>query len=136
MLSNQWLLISVKYCDCPVLVLIVKYCELLGNIDLFYPAYLGEMLFQTRPSIRMGFYLPSEVSRLVLSYLIDHDLQETYTQFLEECPFLQELRQVHPDNLGDYTRVNDRSLMDILREYKGDVSGGGTNIFHCYLFCS
>ena len=36
MLSNQWLLISVKYCDCPVLVLIVKYCELSGNIDLFY----------------------------------------------------------------------------------------------------
>ena len=82
----------------------------------------------------MGFYLPSEVSRLVLSYLIDHDLQETYTQFLEECPFLQELRQVHPDNLGDYTRVNDRSLMDILREYKGYVLGVGTNNFNCYLF--
>jgi len=66
----------------------------------------------------MGFYLPSEVSRLVLSYLLDHDLQDTSAQFLEECPFLQELRQVSPEDLEDYTRVNGRSLMEILREYK------------------
>jgi len=66
----------------------------------------------------MGFYLPSEVSRLVLSYLLDHDLQDTSVQFLEECPFLQELRQVPQEELSDYTRVNGRSLMEILREYK------------------
>ena len=48
----------------------------------------------------MGFYLPSEVSRLVLSYLLDHDLQDTSAQFLEECPFLQELRQVAVEEEG------------------------------------
>ena len=43
---------------------------------------------ELRP-FKMGFFLPSETARLVLSYLLDRKFHNTATQFMGECPHIQ-----------------------------------------------
>ena len=69
-------------------------------------------------SAAMGLFLPSETARLVLGYLIEKDLPETSKQLMVECPSLTELSSLKPQHLKHATKINGRSLGDILTEYQ------------------
>ena len=68
-------------------------------------------------------FLPSEVARLVLSYLLSQaeELPKTLSAFLEESPHLQEISDAKSQNksvnLSDVARVGFKNLMQILKEY-------------------
>ena len=48
----------------------------------------------TKLRARMVEFLPSEVSRLVLSHLLDHGHSQTRETFMKECPALEELKSL------------------------------------------
>jgi len=71
----------------------------------------------------MGFFLPSETARLVLSYLLEQKFQQTGDEFMGECPHIQELKFLPKDQLRHHTKINGRTLMDVLKEYAGLING-------------
>lgn len=75
----------------------------------------------------MGFFLPSETARLVLSYLLEQKFQQTGEQFMGECPHIQELKLLPKEQLRHHTKINGRTLMDVLKEYAG-LTNGITNL--------
>ena len=60
--------------------------------------------------------LPSEVSRLVLSYLLENQYEDTKEVFMSECSALAELKSLTPLTLI-HTTVNGRTLSKILKDY-------------------
>ena len=66
----------------------------------------------------MGEYLPSEVARLVLSYLLENDYSETQSTFMTECAAIAELKSLSSDRLEYATKVDNRNLTEVLKEYK------------------
>ena len=73
----------------------------------------------------MSKFLPSEVARLVLSYLLENKLERTREVFLSECPALAELAQLSAPQQLHGSRVNGRNLSKILRDYNRSDSGSG-----------
>jgi len=71
----------------------------------------------------MGFFLPSETARLVLSYLLEQKFQLTGEQFMRECPHIQELKDLPESQLRHCTKINGRILTDVLKEYSSLTSG-------------
>jgi len=71
----------------------------------------------------MGFFLPSETARLVLSYLLDQKFQQTGEKFMGECPNIQELKGLPEPQLRYYSKINGRTLNDVLNEYAGLIDG-------------
>ena len=65
----------------------------------------------------MGVFLPSETGRLVLSYLLDNKYRQTQETFMTECSPISELRSLSTTQLKFASKVNNRSLTDILNEY-------------------
>lgn len=47
----------------------------------------------------MSKFLPSEVARLVLSYLLENDFPRTREVFMSECPALAELAELNSKQL-------------------------------------
>ena len=68
--------------------------------------------------VKMGEYLPSEVARLVLSYLLENDYSQTQATFMTDCAAIGELKSFSPNRLEFATRVDNRNLTEVLREYK------------------
>ena len=68
--------------------------------------------------VKMGEYLPSEVARLVLSYLLENDYSETQSTFMTDCSAIAELKSLSSDRLEYATRVDNRNLTEVLKEYK------------------
>ena len=73
----------------------------------------------------MSKFLPSEVARLVLSYLLENKLERTREVFLSECPALAELATLTAAQQLHGSRVNGRNLSKILRDYNRSDSGSG-----------
>ena len=65
----------------------------------------------------MGVFLPSETGRLVLSYLLDQGYEETRERFMSECGAIAELRDLDREDLEFACKVNNRSLVELLKEY-------------------
>ena len=55
-------------------------------------------------------FLPSEVARLVLSYLLENNYDGTKEIFMSECPALAELKSLTPHTLIHNSTVNGRTL--------------------------
>jgi len=66
-------------------------------------------------------FLPSEMARLVLSYLIEHKLVLSLDNFIKESPHLQELKLFSAEEVCHHSKVNGRTLTDVLNEYTGMV---------------
>ena len=62
-------------------------------------------------------FLPSEVARLVLSYLLENNYDGTKEIFMSECPALAELNSLTPHTLIHNSTVNGRTLSKILKDY-------------------
>ena len=62
-------------------------------------------------------YLPSEVARLVVSYLLENKYEETREVFMSECPAVAELKSLSPHTLIHNSTVNGRTLSKILKDY-------------------
>ena len=62
-------------------------------------------------------FLPSEVARLVLSYLLENKYDGTREVFMSECPVVAELKSLSPHTLIRRSTVNGRTLSKILKEY-------------------
>ena len=73
----------------------------------------------------MSKFLPSEVARLVLSYLLENKLERTREVFLSECPALAELATLTAAQQLHGSKVNGRNLSKILRDYNRSDSGSG-----------
>ena len=59
-------------------------------------------------------FLPSDVARLVLSYLLENDYKETKVVFMSECPALKELHSFSSIQLQKFFKVKGRKLSKIL----------------------
>ena len=62
-------------------------------------------------------FLPSEVARLVVSYLLENKYDGTREVFMSECPALAELRSLTPQALAPNTTIDGRTLSKILKDY-------------------
>ena len=62
-------------------------------------------------------FLPSEVARLVVSYLLENDYKKTREVFMSECPAVAELKSLSPHTLIHNSTVNGRTLSKILKDY-------------------
>ena len=62
-------------------------------------------------------FLPSEVARLVVSYLLENKYDGTREVFMSECPALAELRSLSPPALVHSLTVHGRTLSKILKDY-------------------
>ena len=62
-------------------------------------------------------FLPSEVSRLALSHLLDHGHGQTRETFMKECPALEELKSLDQEQLKRQAGVGGKTLSKILNEY-------------------
>ena len=69
-------------------------------------------------------FLPSEVARLVLSYLLENNYDGTKEIFMSECPALAELKSLTPHTLIHNSTVNGRTLSKILKDYMRWVPAG------------
>ena len=62
-------------------------------------------------------FLPSEVARLVVSYLLENKYERTREVFMSECPAVAELKSLNPQTLIHNSTVNGRTLTKILKDY-------------------
>ena len=62
-------------------------------------------------------FLPSEVARLVVSYLLENKYDGTRDVFMSERPALAELRSLSPPALVHSLTVHGRTLSKILKDY-------------------
>ena len=62
-------------------------------------------------------FLPSEVARLVVSYLLENKYEKTREVFMAECPAVAELKSLSPHTLIHKSKVNGRNLSKILKDY-------------------
>ena len=62
-------------------------------------------------------FLPSEVARLVVSYLLENKYEKTREVFMSECPVVAELKSLSPHTLIHNSTVNGRTLSNILKDY-------------------
>ena len=62
-------------------------------------------------------FLPSEVARLVVSYLLENNYDGTREAFMSECPAVAELKSLSPQTLIRNSTVNGRTLSKILKDY-------------------
>ena len=61
--------------------------------------------------------MPSETARLVLSFILENNYKETKSSFMTECSSIAELKTLSAAQLKFASKVNNRSLTDILNEY-------------------
>ena len=89
--------------------------------DIFYILFKMTFIFQTakyKLIIMVGReFLPSEVARLVVSYLLENKYDGTREVFMSECPALAELRPLTPQALAPNTTIDGRTLSKILKDY-------------------
>ncbi|BFZ09657.1 hypothetical protein BsWGS_12695 [Bradybaena similaris] len=64
-----------------------------------------------------NYFMPSEVARLILGYLIDRGLSKSLKIFIQECPDLGEFYQMMKSGRVPPTTIMGQSLMDILNEF-------------------
>ena len=62
-------------------------------------------------------FLPNEVARLVVSYLLENNYERTREVFMSECPAVAELKSLKPQTLIHNSTVNGRTLTKILKDY-------------------
>ena len=66
-------------------------------------------------------FLPSEVARLVLSYLLENKYDGTREVFMSECPVVAELKSLSPHTLISSSTVRHNfvniTLSTLLKEY-------------------
>ena len=62
-------------------------------------------------------FLPSDLARLVVSYLLENKYEDTREVFMSECPALAELRSLSPPALVHSLTVHGRTLSKILKDY-------------------
>ena len=62
-------------------------------------------------------FLPSDLARLVVSYLLENKYDGTREVFMSECPALAELRSLSPPALVHSLTVHGRTLSKILKDY-------------------
>ena len=62
-------------------------------------------------------FLPSDLARLVVSYLLENKYDGTRDVFMSECPALAELRSLSPPALVHSLTVHGRTLSKILKDY-------------------
>ena len=62
-------------------------------------------------------FLPSEVSRLVLSYLLENNYNRTREVFMSECPAMAELKSLSLHTLIHNSTFDGKTLSKILKDY-------------------
>ena len=62
-------------------------------------------------------FLPSDLARLVVSYLLENKYEDTREVFMSECPALAELRSLSPPAMVHSLTVHGRTLSKILKDY-------------------
>ena len=98
--------------DCDRSVMLMSYK------DYIYILLNRTFIFQTIIVNMSGReFLPSEVSRLVLSYLLENNYDRTREVFMSECPTVAELKSLSPHTLIHNCTVNGRNLSKILKDY-------------------